>query len=86
MADINAAHVSAAALGGLTLNDHLANVYQFVLTWPIHAPTHDQCNSLAVLTLAVMGGGGLLMALRKKVDQVVVPPLARGDTPPSSGS
>lgn len=83
MAEITAGHVAAAVggtLGGTFLADKLTDIYQWLFTWPIQHPTHDQCSALAILTIAALGGGSFA-ALRKKVDQVLAP---LGDQPTSA--
>lgn len=62
---INSAHVTAALAGGVSITDALSSVYDWILTWPIHSPTPEQCTSLAVLTVAFVGGGGFAL-LRKR--------------------
>ena len=60
------AHVAAAGAASISMTQALADVYDWLLQWPVHSPTSEQCLSLAVLTIAFVGGGGFALWKGKK--------------------
>lgn len=69
-ARINMAHVTAAGAVGIIMPDNLASVYHWLLTWPIQHPTPDECKSLAIITLAI-AGGGTFAAFQRRVQKLL---------------
>ena len=63
---MNKAHIAAAGAASMTITQALADVYDWILNWPLHSPTTEQCLSLAVLTVAALGGGGFAFFTRSK--------------------
>ena len=63
---VSAAHIAAATGGTLAIVEPLADMYQYLTTWPLHALTAGQSHSLAILTVAALGGGGLAFFTRNK--------------------
>jgi len=70
------AHVAAAGAASMSITQALADVYDWLLQWPIHNPTSEQCLSLAVLTIAILGGGGFAIFSKRGTSDVKETPAA----------